>query len=269
MAALRFSARKSGGSIDWGSFSPNLRRFELFGGGFGPAAVGGGGGGAGVEDGGDGGLLGNSDALETAFCKLAHSDCELGLEVVDDLLEVGVAGVEEGFLFGSGELVRGAVAAAFFHEDEGAVVGDEVLREEVGGVGVDFFEESPKSATGDFGFLAGEAFDDAFGVFLGGLAHGGFEAHPVAHVFDFAEGNSGLAHAPGTGVHAEEEDSFLRVGEAFEVEAMRFPSIGEGIVDVSDGLSKRELVNLVAEFLGGGDELVGNAGHEEEVATRG
>lgn len=193
------------GKLSGGWSGPDCRFRKLLRCGFGPATVGGGGGWAGVEDCGDGCCLRDGDALETGFGELADAYGELRLEETDDGLEVLVTGGEECFTFYDREFVRGAVAAAFLHEDEGAVIGDEVVGEEVVGVGILFFEESPEAATGDFRLLASEALDGAFGMLVGWFPNWGFDSHPVADVFDFAKGDSSLRHSPRTRIHAEEE----------------------------------------------------------------
>lgn len=155
-----------------------------------------------MEDGCDSSLFGNVHSLETGFSELADADGEHGLEDIDDGLEVLVAGGEESLSFGDGEFVGGAIAAALFHENQGTVVGDKVIDEEVVRIRILFFEEPPEAATGDFGFLAGESFDDTFGMLIGWLGDGGFDFHPIADVSDFAKGDSCLSHSPRTWIHA-------------------------------------------------------------------
>ena len=56
--------------------------------------------------------------------------------------------------------------------------------------------------------------DGAFGVLALRFEDAGVDAQPIADAGDFSERHGGLHHAEGSGIHAEEERSFLSVGVA-------------------------------------------------------
>ena len=244
---------------------PHAELDELLGGGAGPVAVGGGAGGAGVEDaaGFEGGVHGGFGAVGALFGKGADADDPFGLEGGDDGAEVGVAGGFHGGGFGGGKFVWGVIAAAGFDEDEGAVVGDEVVCKKGFCFAEALGKEAPEASAADFGIGAVEADDGALFVFALGFADGFVDAHPVADGGDFAEGDAGLGHAKGAGVHADEDDAFLAAAKAAQVGLMRCPGVVERLIDVLDRGGEVERAQGFAQGLGGGDEGVCGKGEEK------
>jgi hypothetical protein len=82
--------------------------------------------------------------------------------------------------------------------------------------------------------------------------HGAPQAHPIPDRGHFAEGDPGLGHAPGTGIHADEHDPFGAVRIPPEVRFMDRGRIPEGIVDVADGRVERKRVHRIGEAARGG-----------------
>jgi serine protease Do len=241
---------------------PDAEFDELFGGGAGPVAVGGRAGGAGVEDaaGFEGAVEDFFGAVGALFSEGADANDPFGLEGGDDGAEVGIAGGFHGGGFGGGELVGGVIAAAVFDEDEWAVVGDEVIFKEGFCFAEALSEEAPEASAADFGLGTGEADDGAFGMFAVGFADRLVDAHPIAHGGDFTEGDTGLGHAKGAGIHADEDDTFFAAAKAAEVDLMRGPGVVEGLIDVLDGSGEAERAEGFAQGLGGGNECVGGHG---------
>ena len=95
---------------------------------------------------------------------------------------------------------------------------------------------------------------------------GDFE--PVTDVFDFAEGDAGLGHSVGTGIHAHEEDALGAGSVFFEVLGVGFPGVFEGVIGVGDGVGEGEAVEVFPEGVGGGDEWVHGAGEKSSVVSR-
>ena len=75
-------------------------------------------------------------------------------------------------------------------------------------------------------------------------------------MLDFAEGDSGLGHAVGAGVHAHEEDSLGAGAVFFEVIGVRLPGVFEGVVGVGDWFGEGEAVEVFSKGVGCGDEWV-------------
>lgn len=87
--------------------------------------------------------------LSAFLCKSSDTDDPLGLQCVDDRSQMDVA---EGFhrgCFLDWQLVWGSVAPAVLHKDERAVVGDEVVFEEVVGRAKALFEQAPQASSAD------------------------------------------------------------------------------------------------------------------------
>ena len=137
------------------------------------------------------------------------------------------------------------------------MIDDEVVSKKIFRRGEAFAEESPKAASADFAAGAGEAVDGALGVFAGGLADGGIDAEPIARGGDFAEGNAGLRHAEGAGVHTEEHNAFFGGGSEAEILLVRGPRVVERIVHVRHGVSKGEGVASGTQVAGGSDDFLG------------
>lgn len=158
-----------------------------------------------------------------------------------------MAGGIDGCHFVGGEFVGGKVGAAVLHPEEGAEIEDEVVLEKIAGVGEFFRKKTPEASSADFGSGAGHAIDAALGVLVGGFSDKGIEAHPVADGGDFSEGDSGLGHAVGAGIHAKEEDAFFVLSEFFEVCMIAVGGVVEGEVGVADWGGKMEIPQLIGE----------------------
>jgi len=87
-------------------------------------------------------------------------------------------------------------------------------------------------------------------VFVVGPADGRMDVEPVSNDGDLAEGNAGLRHAEGAGIHAEEEDLFGGSGVTFEVYFGGFCGVDEGVVYVGYGGRERENLNGTGEICG-------------------
>mmetsp|Transcript_25877 Transcript_25877/g.64639 ORF Transcript_25877/g.64639 Transcript_25877/m.64639 type:complete len:206 (-) Transcript_25877:466-1083(-) len=145
------------------------------------------------------------------------------------------------------EGVRRDVAPAGGHENQGAVVVDEEVREEaerVGGRAVVVTRPAPETRAADLAAGACEAGDFAVGVLPRGRAHGAVrvgDQHPVADHGDVAERHAGLRHAEGAGVHADEENGL--VGREFaHVGVVDAPGVVQRVVSVGDGRFECEFV---------------------------
>lgn len=93
----------------------------------------------------DGGRVPKSfrGGFELSFGVGSHPDEILGLELLDESLDVGLAGLFDGCEGRCGDLVGSQVCAGVLHPDQRAVVGDEVLLEKVFGAAESLGEEAP------------------------------------------------------------------------------------------------------------------------------
>ena len=132
------------------------------------------------------------DIEQASFRIFADPDSPFGPQRLEDGREVPVAGGGEERLLAGGELVRRPVAARLLHEDQRAVVEDEVVGEELIGRPEALPEEAPEASAAHLGARAAEALDEALGVLLLRLADMCLDSHPVPDSLDLPEGDSDL-----------------------------------------------------------------------------
>lgn len=237
--------------------SPNALSGHLGSGLFGPASVGGGASWARVENFSDADVHFGEGLGGAFFSETADGDEPFGFKDLHDAAQVRIARGHQRAGLGSGEFVRGAVAAGIFHKSKWAMVDDKVIGKKFFRRGEAFAEETPKPASADFAAGAREAVDGPFRVFAGGFADGGIDAEPIAGGGDFTEGHAGLRHAEGAGVHAKKHDALRRGAGEVEVLLMRGPCVVEGIVHVGHGIGEGEGVTGCAQVASGGDYFFG------------
>ena len=158
-----------------------------------------------------------------------------------------VAGRVQRLALGGEQLVGRAILAGGFHEDEGAVVGDEMLAEECFGGSPMASDGGPDARPAHFAARTGESVDRALRVLGARSVDAGVDSHPIAHHGHLAEGNAGLGHAVGAGIHAQEDHSFGAVPETAEVFPVAPRGVTEGVVHVGHGSAKGHRVDRVAE----------------------
>lgn len=189
--------------------------------------------------------------------ELANSDNPLGFERGQDGTQVLVARAEESSLFGAGKFVGRAIGSALFQERERAVVEDEVRFEKLVGRSEALREEFPESLTADLCSRAGEAGDEPLRVFGRRFSDRGFDAQPVAHGRDLAEGHAGLRHAERAGIHAEKDDALPRGAIFSDVNFVRGPCVIERVVNVRDRRGKLQAIHSVPQFRRGLQDAIG------------
>ena len=182
-----------------------------------------------------------------------------GIEDGDDPPEMVVAGCVDRSAFVRRKLVRRPVASAGLHEDEGAVVRNEMVSEEGLRIAPSLGDRAPESGATDFAPAACETLDGASGMLVPRAVDAFLDAHPIANHVDLAEGDPGLGHAMGTGIHAEEEDAFRSVGETAEIAPGAPGGISGRIVDVGDGWAEADGGEAIGKPAGGSDQSLGMA----------
>ncbi len=125
-------------------------------------------------------------------------------------------------------------------EEQRTVIVDEMIGEEYLSLAEALLEQSPETAAADLGTVAGEAGDLLAGMLLVGSPHRHLQPHPVANGGDLSEGHSGLRHAEGAGIHAQEEH-LLRAGGGIttQVGLMGRPGIVQRLIDEVGRRGKR------------------------------
>ena len=64
-------------------------------------------------------------------------------------------------------------------------------------------------------------------------------SEPVLNGINFSERNAGLRHSERPGVHADENNAFLRCGISTQVGFVCFPRVIKRVVNIGDGFGKR------------------------------
>ena len=181
--------------------------------------------------------------LRARLRESADPDHPFGLEDLDHPAQVLVADGVQGASLAGSEFIGGAIAAGGFHEDEGAVVGHEMLAEERLRRTEMTCDRPPQTRAAHLAAAAGEALDRTRRMFVRGPGDGLFDSHPVAHARDFAEGYARLCHAEGAWIHAEKNHALAALAESAQVGLVAPGGVGEGIVDVGDRRSETKRVD--------------------------
>ena len=182
----------------------------------------------------------------------ADPEDERRRHVSGDLPQGAVAGGEQGIALGRGQLVGGAVAAALLEEGERAVVPDEEAVEEAVRAAEAVPRPPPETASADLAAPAVEPLDRPPGVLGAGPSHPAVDAEPVPDQLDLAERDPGLHHAPGPGVHADQQHLGPFAAVAFEVGGVRFERVGQRIVHVRHRGREAQPPRNAAEGAGNG-----------------
>ena len=185
------------------------------------------------------------------------ADDALGLQGGDDGLQMSITGLVERIGLGGGEFIGREIFATGLDEDERAVIGHEVLAEEVFGCAEFGCEMAPEASAAHFGLRAVKTEHGAFGMLTRWFAHRFADFHPVTHGGDLAKGHAGLRHAEGAGIHADEDDFFAATAKAGEVGGVRGPGVIERLIDEIDRWGEFQRAQGLAEGFGGVNERVG------------
>jgi hypothetical protein len=70
---------------------------------------------------------------------------------------------------------------------------------------------------------------------------------PIAHRRDFPEWDTGLRHTKRTGIHSEEQHTFVTIAIASQVNLVRIPSVNERIVNVRHWRGESQFGNIIAQ----------------------
>lgn len=85
-------------------------------------------------------------------------------------------------------------------------------------------------------------------MFPSGLRHSFRDPQPLSYQRDFTEGDAGLGHTPGPGIHAHQHSAATRTrSPSLQILPMGFPGVTKWVVNVSDGRAEREKVDPPAQ----------------------
>lgn len=186
--------------------------------------------------------------------KASDANYPFRFEDFDGFAEMLIAGPEKLLSFPRRQFVWRSIEAAFFHEGQRAVVHHKMFGKKIRRFAKTLSEQAPQSLTADFAARTIQSSDDAFGMFRTGLADLRLKFHPVAHGVDLAEWDSGLNHAPRTGIHAQEDHPLGRAAERPEISFMPGPGVIQRVIDVRHGRAELQCACVVTQPLRRSDE---------------
>jgi len=192
----------------------------------------------------------------SVFGESADADDPFRFEDVDDASQVIVTRLVESVSLGRGKFVRRSVAAGFLHEDERAVIGDEMATEEGFGFMPMIRDCAPEARAADLASRTCKAIDRSFRVFVRRSIDAFLDPDPVPYGIDFTKGHAGLGHAVGARVHAQKDDPLRTVGEAAQIAPESTPRMTQGIVDVGDRGTESNRIQAAREDVGGSNQAV-------------
>ncbi len=182
-----------------------------------------------------------------------------GIENLDDPAEMRITGRVERISLLRGQFVGGPIATARFHEDQGTVVGDEMLLEKGFGGSPMVGDRTPEPRAADLAPVAIKAIDGALRMLVEWSINALLDSQPIPHDAYFAKRNARLGHAIGTRVHSEEEDPLSSLPESPQVAAMPATGMSERVVDVADRRCETNRLDASGEHAGSVDESIGLA----------
>ena len=145
--------------------------------------------------------------------------------------------------------------AAMVKKGQRAVVGHEMLGKKIVCAGKALAEQPPQPTAADFRTCAGKPLDWPLGILDRRFVYRCFDAHPVTHRLDLAEGHPRLHHAERTGVHAEKDNAFATRAVAAQILLVRCPGIVERVIDMAHRRGKAHRRQHCRQFLGGGNQF--------------
>jgi hypothetical protein len=190
------------------------------------------------------------------FGERADPDHPFRSQDVDDAAQMIIAGLIERRAFRGRKFVRCSIATGIFHEYERTVIGDEVVAKEALWLTPMIGDGPPYARTTDFASRASKTLYASLRMFFFGPVDSYVDTEPVAHARDFSEGDAGLRHAIGAGIHAQEDDLLGSVDESTQVRPVAATGVPKRIVDVRDGRPEPHRLERLRECLGGSNQTL-------------
>ena len=196
------------------------------------------------------------DFLGTFFSEGSDSDDPFGIENLDESSQMRIARLVEGLALRGRELVWGSVLARILHEDEGAIVCDEVVSKKGFRRAPMSRDGSPDSGSADLTARAVKSIDRTLGVLRNRTVDSLVDAHPVAYKGDLSEGDAGLGHPVGARVHTEKDDAFTAIPEPAQILPIASRRVAEWVVDMCYWLREKNRIQVLAHFSSGSNQAV-------------
>ena len=185
--------------------------------------------------------------------EIADADQPFRFENANNFAEVCVARGKQFLAFARRQFVRCSVAAAVFDKRERAIIHDDVLAEKFVSGTETFREQSPQTFAADFAAMTIEAEHRPLRMLALRFIDLRFNAKPIAHCRDLAEGNSSLRHAERAGIHPEKDHALRAIPVTPHINFVRAPRVIERVVNVRDRRSELQFINRVAQALRSND----------------
>lgn len=159
-----------------------------------------------------------------------------------------VTGLVERISFIRWQLVGRAVPSGGFHENQGAIVGDEMLTKKRVWISPVVGDCPPETSAADFASRTVKSIDATFWMFVVGTIDAFFNAQPIADPTDLAKGYARLGHSVGARIHAKKDDPLRAVSESSQILAITTGGMTQWIIDVRDRLSEVDRIEPLGEY---------------------
>lgn len=204
------------------------------------------------------------DSGSTLHRVRTDSDHHLRTKCLDHLAKRVITDRFQRDAFPGRQLVRSPVSTGFLQECEWTPVPDEEPVEECIGTPESFLRPSPEPSTADLASRAVESLDGTFRVLMIGFPHRTLDPEEIPHMSHLPEGDAGLRHPPGPGIHPEHQCLPTNPCILLQIALHCLGGIVKWRVDMRDRLRKGEGRGSFPEFL---DDLDGL--HVEQDARNG
>jgi len=163
-----------------------------------------------------------------------------------------ITGGQQRVSLSSTQFIRCAVAPGLFDKGKGAVIGDEETFEKSVRSIENLMCPSPYSLTADFSPWTAKPRYRSFGMHLRRFSDGCFNTQPVSDRFNITERDTGLDHAPGSGIHPHKDDLLRRQAVTGEILIISRPGIYQWIVDMGNRWPETKGGKVFDQLIGDG-----------------
>lgn len=218
----------------------------------------------GVKDFGDGNVHSVQCDCGPFLCERANPNNEARLKSFYHRPQGVIAGGLKGFSRLGGKFVGRQVTSGLDEKRKRAIVRDEKVLEEVFRGFVCFLGPSPKTSAADFAPGAVQPANRYFRMFVDRFSYLAVQFQPAFHGIHLAKRNTGLHHAPRSGVHSQ-EDGFSRFRSITnDVLLMKLAGIDQRVVDTGNGRRETQPFQSTRQLVG---DFIQRCGHGDASAS--
>lgn len=181
--------------------------------------------------------------------KAADANQPFGLQYLQQASQMLVTDIFQGPPRIGWKLIGGDIASRAFHENQRAIIDDEMLLKKCLGRCKLLLEQSPQAAAGNFASRAVPALNGTLGMLAQRSADGSIDFQEFADGRYFTKGNACLSHPPRPGIHAQEKNATTGQRVPLPKLTMRFPGVFQRVVDPGNACVEPQFGHVLAELL--------------------